>query len=91
MQNQQLQNSGNELENMVLDVNCMTSNLHGENRSLKERLAEETNKCNDVLCLLQPVKAVLPKQLVSFYKSVNECFCYFSFICLLKNTLNNLC
>jgi predicted transcriptional regulator len=90
----------NDMEKTVLDVSCINSKLHDENKSLKERLAKETEKCNDIACRLQPVETALSqvsqevvdltKQLVSLYKFVNECFHYFSFT-LLNNIFNNLC
>jgi len=40
-------------------VNCTNNKLPEENKSLKERLAKETEKCNDRACCLQPVETVL--------------------------------
>jgi hypothetical protein len=51
-QNKQLQKSVCDLERMVLDVNCTNIKPHEENKSLKERLAKEIVKCNDMACCL---------------------------------------
>jgi regulator of replication initiation timing len=82
MQNRELQKSVSDMEKMVLDVNCINSKLHDENKFLKERLAKESEKCNDLACHLDPVETALSqasqevvelkKQLVSFYTFVNE-------------------
>jgi len=83
-QNKQLQKSVCDLERMVLDVNCTNSKLHEENKSLEERLAKETEKCNDMACRLQPVETALSqvsqevvnlkKHLVSLDTFVNNVF-----------------
>ena len=83
-QNRQLQKSVGDLERMILDVNCINSKLHDENKSLKERLAKETEKCNDMACRLRPVEAALSqvsqqvvdltKQLVSLDTFVDNVF-----------------
>lgn len=84
MENRQLQKSINDLETMILDVNCVNSKLQAENKSLEERLVKESEKCNDLMSHLQPLDDVerelsqrteetvaLKKQLVSLCKSVN--------------------
>lgn len=84
MENRQLQKSINDLETMILDVNCINSELQVENKSIKERLVKESGKCNDLISHLQPLDDVerelsqrteetvaLKKQLVSLYKFVN--------------------
>jgi ABC-type sugar transport system ATPase subunit len=84
MENRHLQKSVSDLEKMVLDVNCTNSKLHDENKSLKERLEKEFEKCNDLTHCLQLLHdkkttlsqgsqeiVALKKQLVSLYKSVN--------------------
>ncbi|KDR19230.1 hypothetical protein L798_06285 [Zootermopsis nevadensis] len=47
-ENRHLQKSIGDLEAMILDVNCTNSKLSGENKSLKERLEKESEKCNDL-------------------------------------------
>jgi chromosome segregation ATPase len=86
-QNRYLQKSVSDLERMVLDVNCINSKLNEENMSLKERLAKETEKCNDMECRLQPAETALSqvtqevadlrKQLVSLDTFVNNVFIYY--------------
>jgi regulator of replication initiation timing len=88
MQNRQLQKSVSDLENVVLNVDCTNGKLRDENKSLKDRLVKETEKCNGMVCRLQPLETALSqvsqevvdltKQLVSLYKFANECFHYLS-------------
>jgi predicted RNase H-like nuclease (RuvC/YqgF family) len=92
MEKRQLQKSISDLEAMVLDVNCTNSKLQDENKSLKQRLEKESEKCNELTSHLQPLDdaeralsqrteetVALKKQLVSLYKFVNECLDCFSF------------
>jgi chromosome segregation ATPase len=100
-QNRQLQKSESDLERMILDVNCVNSKLHDENKSLKERLAKETEKCNDMACRLQPVEKALSqisqelvdltKQLVSLDTFVDNVFIILASPIFLKNIVNNFC
>jgi regulator of replication initiation timing len=97
-QNKQLQKSVSDLERMVLDVNCVNSKLHEENKSLKERLAKETEKCNDMACRLQPVETALSqvsqeavdlkKQLVRLDTFVNNVFIIFFPLTFFKDIVN---
>jgi regulator of replication initiation timing len=97
-QNKHLQKSVSDLERMVLDVNCTNSKLHEENKSLKERLVEETEKCNDMACRLQPVETALTqvsqevvdlkKQLVSLDTFVNNVFNILISLNFFKNIVN---
>jgi hypothetical protein len=83
---------------MVLDVNCINSKLNEENRSLKERLVKETEKCNDMACRLQPVETALSqvsqeagdlkKQLVSLDMFVNNFFFILVSPTFFKNIVN---
>ena len=93
-----MQKSVTDLERMVLDVNCINSKLHEENKSLKERLVKETEKCNDMACRLQPVETALSqvsqevvnlkKQLVSLDTLVNIVFIILVSLTFFKNTVN---
>jgi chromosome segregation ATPase len=58
-QNKQLQKPVSDLERTDLDVNWVQSNLLEENKSSKERLAKETEKCNTMASRLQPVETAL--------------------------------
>lgn len=93
-----MQKSVSDLERMVLDVNCLNSQLQEENKSLKERLAKETEKCNDMACRLQPVETVLSqvsqeavdlkKQLVSLDTFVNNVLVILFSLTFFKNIVN---
>jgi regulator of replication initiation timing len=97
-QNRHLQKSVSDMERMVLDVNCINSKLCEENKSLKERLAKETEKCNDMACRLQPVETALSqvsqevvdltKQLVSLDTFVNNDFVILASLHFFKNVIN---
>jgi len=97
-QNKQLQKSVSDLERMVLDVNCINSKLQEENRSLKESLGKETEKCNDMACRLQPAETALSqvsqeavdlkKQLVSLDIFVNNVFILLFSLTFFKNIVN---
>jgi len=97
-QNKQLQKSVSDLERMILDVNCINSKIHEENKSLKERLAKETEKCDDMACRLQPVETALSKvsqevvdlkkQLVSLVTFVNNVFIILISLTFFKNIVN---
>jgi chromosome segregation ATPase len=83
---------------MILDVNCVNSKIHEENKSLKERLAKETEKCDDMACRLQPVETALSqvshevvdlkKQLVSLDTFVNNVFFILISLTFFKNIVN---
>ena len=87
-----------DLERMVLDVNCINSKLQEENKSLKERLAKETEKCNDMACRLQPVETALSqvsqeavdlkRQLVSLDTFVNNVFIILFSLTFFMNIVN---
>ena len=55
----QLQKSVSDPERMAVDVNCVNSKRFEENKSLKERLAKETEKCTDMACRLQTAETAL--------------------------------
>jgi DNA repair exonuclease SbcCD ATPase subunit len=89
MENKHLQKSIGDMEAVILDVNCTNSKLHDENKSLKERLEKESEKCNDLTSHLRTLRETetalsersqeiitLKKQLVSLHKFVDKCLKY---------------
>ena len=97
-QNKQLQKPVSDLERTDLDVNWVQSNLLEENKSSKERLAKETEKCNTMASRLQPVETALSQasqevadlknSLVSLDTVVNNVFIILVSLTFFKNIVN---